>query len=56
MIEKVSDSDLPVEDRPFTRMINTCESKYELSEEYVPSEQDVICGWARQNYYHGKYL
>ena len=26
----------------------------ELPEDYVPSDYDVICGWARQNYHHGK--
>jgi hypothetical protein len=26
----------------------------ELPIAYVPSEYDVICGWARQNYHHGK--
>jgi hypothetical protein len=25
----------------------------ELPEDYVPSESDVIVGWARQNYHHG---
>jgi hypothetical protein len=54
-MEKVSDdSDLPVEGRKFS-MDNTFESNV-LSEEYVPSEKDVICGWARQNYHHGKSL
>jgi hypothetical protein len=26
----------------------------ELPPEFVPSDSDVICGWARQNYHHGK--
>jgi hypothetical protein len=26
----------------------------ELPVEFIPSESDVICGWARQNYHHGK--
>lgn len=27
----------------------------ELPAEFVPSENDVICGWARQNYHHRKF-
>jgi hypothetical protein len=26
----------------------------ELPPDFVPSDSDVICGWARQNYHHGK--
>ena len=26
----------------------------ELPEGFAPSEYDVICGWARQNFHHGK--
>ena len=25
----------------------------DLPEDYVPSDSDVIVGWARQNYHHG---
>jgi hypothetical protein len=28
----------------------------ELPEGFVPAELDVICGWARQNYHHGKFV
>ena len=31
------------------------EDPNELPPEFVPSENDVICGWARQNYHHGKF-
>jgi hypothetical protein len=27
-----------------------------LPEGFVPDELDVICGWARQNYHHGRFL
>ena len=26
----------------------------QLAKDFIPSEQDVICGWARQNYHHGE--
>lgn len=31
-------------------------SDEELPPWFMPSELDVICGWARQNYHHGKSL
>jgi hypothetical protein len=55
MMGKVSESS-DGEEKIF-KMIHTSESnEHLLPEEYVPSEKDVICGWARQNYHHGKSL
>lgn len=31
------------------------EDPNELPPEFAPSDNDVICGWARQNYHHGKF-
>ena len=29
-------------------------SNNDLDESFVPSEKDIICGWARRNFNHGK--
>ena len=41
----------------FSSIIVTMMDDYTiLPEDFVPSDYDVICGWARQNYNHGKRL
>jgi hypothetical protein len=32
------------------------ETNNELPEGFVPADIDVICGWARQNYHHGRFV
>jgi hypothetical protein len=39
--------------RSITTMTGSSNDASELPEDYIPSEYDVICGWARQNYHHG---
>ena len=41
------------EQQEYHRMAEKDDSN-ELPEGFVPSDLDVICGWARQNYHHSK--